>query len=123
MARPPARADRGMVTAELAVALPALVVVVAAALGGIAAMTAQVRCADAAATAARLAGRGEPAAVVAAATTAAAPGATLHLSWSAATVTATVTRRVRGPGALGRVGVTVSESSIAPREPQAAAPP
>src|SRR3954468_10642519 len=61
--------DAGMVTAELAVALPALVLVLALAIGVLAVGTTRLRCADAARTAARLAARGEPLAVVRAAAT------------------------------------------------------
>ena len=56
-------ADAGMVTAELAVALPSLVVVLGAAVALISAVAVQMRCTDAAATAARLAARGESSAV------------------------------------------------------------
>ena len=52
--------DRGSVTAEIAVGLPAVVLVLAACLGGLGLATAQLRAQDAAADAARLLGRGEP---------------------------------------------------------------
>ncbi len=52
--------DRGSTTAEVAVALPAVVVVLAACLGGLGLASAQLRAQDAAADAARLLGRGEP---------------------------------------------------------------
>jgi hypothetical protein len=52
-------ADEGMVTAELAVALPTVVVTLLAAVTALSAVTTQMRCTDAAATAARLAARGE----------------------------------------------------------------
>lgn len=52
-------ADAGMVTAELAVALPTVVVVLVAALTGLSAVATELRCTDAAATAARLVARGE----------------------------------------------------------------
>lgn len=54
------RADAGMVTVETAIALCALVAVLGIALAGIAAVTDQLRCTDAAREAARLAARGEP---------------------------------------------------------------
>ena len=65
--------DRGAVTAEAALALPALAVVAAAlvALGHVA--VAQLRCADAARSAARLAARGESIGLVRARAEAAAP--------------------------------------------------
>jgi hypothetical protein len=94
--------ETGMVTAELAVALPALVVVMVAALYGVALVTAQLRCADAAAVAARLAARGESSATVqSTALTAAPSGARLQLVDSATTVTATVTVRVAALGLSG----------------------
>jgi Flp pilus assembly protein TadG len=103
-------ADNGMVTAELAVALPALVVVMVAALYGVAVVTAQLRCEDAAAMAARLAARGETPAIVRSSALAAAPsGAGLSLASSATTVTATVTVRVSAPGLAGLLpGVSIS---------------
>jgi hypothetical protein len=103
-------ADDGMVTAELAVALPALVVVMVAALYGVAVVTAQLRCEDAAAMAARLGARGETAATVRSSALAAAPsGAGLSLARSASTVTATVTVRISAPGLSGLLpGVSIS---------------
>ncbi len=53
------RDDRGSVTAEIAVGLPAVVVVLAACLGGLGLATAQLRAQDTAADAARMLGRGE----------------------------------------------------------------
>lgn len=61
----------------MAVALPALVVVLGALLAGVAAGVAQVRCADAARDGARELARGEDAASVAAVVAATAPGATV----------------------------------------------
>jgi hypothetical protein len=52
-------ADDGMVTAELAVALPTVVVVLVVAMTALFAVAAELRCTDAAATAARLLSRGE----------------------------------------------------------------
>lgn len=52
-------ADSGMVTAELAVALPTVFVVLVAALTGLFAVATELRCTDAAATAARMVARGE----------------------------------------------------------------
>jgi TadE-like protein len=56
--------DRGSVTAEIAVALPALVVLVMAALSAVAVAIAQLRCVDAAREAARAAARGDALPVV-----------------------------------------------------------
>jgi len=55
--------DDGMVTAELAVALPTVVVTLLAGVAALSAVATQMRCTDAAATVARLAARGESAAV------------------------------------------------------------
>ena len=52
-------AERGTVTAELAVALPVLVVLLVAALTAVSAVTTQMRCVDAAREAVRAAARGE----------------------------------------------------------------
>jgi Flp pilus assembly protein TadG len=52
--------DRGSVTAELAVGLPIVVLVLAACLGGLSLATAQLRATDTAADVARVLGRGEP---------------------------------------------------------------
>jgi hypothetical protein len=115
--------DTGMVTAELAVALPALVVVMVAALYGEALVTAQLRCADAAAVAARLASRGDTAATVQSTALAAAPsGAQLGIATAATTVTATVTVRVSAPGLSGLLPA-VSVSSRAVDDLEGAGPP
>ncbi|MDP9241529.1 MAG: pilus assembly protein, partial [Actinomycetota bacterium] len=53
------RSDGGSVTAELATALPVLVFLLAVALGAVGAVTAQLRCVDAAREGARAAARGE----------------------------------------------------------------
>jgi hypothetical protein len=102
--------EDGMVTAELAVALPALVVVMVAALYGVALVTAALRCTDAAAVAARLAARGESTVTVRSTALAAAPsGARLAVAESATTVTATVTVRVSLPWLSGLLsGVSIS---------------
>ena len=59
--------DEGMVTAELAVALPTVVIVLLAAVSALVAVSTQLRCTDAAATAARLVARGESVSVARAA--------------------------------------------------------
>jgi hypothetical protein len=108
-----------MVTAELAVALPALVVVVVAAMSGIAVCTAQLRCTDAAGVAARLAARGESAALVRSLATSAAPaGSTLAVTGTADTVVATVSDRVTALGLAGFVPTfSVSARVVEAREP------
>jgi hypothetical protein len=72
-ARTRRRGERGLVTAETAVAFPALVVVLAIALWGVSAAAAQIACVDAARAGARAAARGEPSAAVRAAVLRAAP--------------------------------------------------
>ena len=111
-----------MVTAEMAMTIPTLVVAVAMAMGGVIAMTDQMRCADAAATAARLAARGEPIDVVRKAALSAAPaGATLQIVTEGTTVVATVTDRIAAPGVLGsKLAFTVSQHSVAALESIAA---
>ena len=70
--------DRGAVTAEFAVALPAVVLVLAACLGGLGLGLAQLRAHDAAADAARVLGRGESVATARAVVASSAPGARLE---------------------------------------------
>ncbi|MDQ1695861.1 MAG: hypothetical protein QOJ03_1214, partial [Frankiaceae bacterium] len=91
-------ADDGMVTAELAVALPALVLVLALGLVVFATALAHLRCADAAEVAARLAARDETSANAVRAGQQVAPtGAIVRVAVSAATVTVTVSTRVSFP--------------------------
>jgi Flp pilus assembly protein TadG len=54
------RDERGMVTAETAVVLPVLLLVLAGAVAAVTVVGAQMRCVDAAREAARAAARGEP---------------------------------------------------------------
>lgn len=90
-------ADDGMVTAELAVALPAVVVIVVAAMTALFAVATQLRCTDAAATAARLVSRGESVATARSAVRAiAGADATLQLSTRAGSVWVDV----QAPGGL-----------------------
>ncbi len=58
------RADAGMVTAELALALPTLIVVAAFAAFAVLVATARIRCIDTAAAVARMVARGEATGVV-----------------------------------------------------------
>ena len=58
------RDERGMVTAETAVVLPVLLLVLAGAVAAVTVVGAQMRCVDAAREAARAAARGEPVDVV-----------------------------------------------------------
>jgi len=56
--------DRGSASAELAVALPTLMLVIGFGMGAVSAVAAQLRCVDAAREAARAAARAEPAGTV-----------------------------------------------------------
>ncbi len=88
--------DTGTVTAELAVALPGVVLLCAALLMTGQAVIGEVRCTDAARAGARLAARGEPPAAVAAeATRRAPPGASVGCPARPGEVS------VVGPGAVG----------------------
>jgi hypothetical protein len=95
--------DEGMVTAELAVGLPSLVVVTLVAALIVVGVLDAMRCCDAAAVAARMAARGDTgAAVTAAADGAGPPGSRLTVTTTATQVTATVRAAVRAPG-IGRL--------------------
>lgn len=106
-----------MVTAETAVALPALVVLLGGLLVLVAAVSGQLRCVDAAREGARSAARGDPPGTVVQVTRSAAPpGAQITVSRAGAEVTVTVTARTR---VLGRLGgsVTVRASATSRLEP------
>ncbi|BDZ51636.1 hypothetical protein GCM10025867_38770 [Frondihabitans sucicola] len=77
--RRPWAADAGTVTAEFAVVLPAVLLVVAAALGVLGLATDAIRLADAAGVAARAAGRGDDA-LMGAAVAALSPGASVEVT-------------------------------------------
>jgi len=106
--------DQGGVTVEAAMALAVLALVLVSCLAGIACLIAQIRCADAAREAARLAGRGDADLAASAVATLAPDGAVLSLGGSGDLVTATVTARAIG-GLLP--GVTITASAAAAREP------
>ena len=111
--------DTGMVTAEVAVALPALVLAALLAVTGIEVASAQLRCLDAAAIAARLAARGELAADVESAATAAAPrDARIRVSHEGDLVSAVVVVSVHPLGLGGLLpGFTVTATAAEPAEP------
>ena len=111
--------DRGMVTAELVVVLPAIVLALLLGVGSVSAMTMRMRCADAAAAAARLAARGVPApAVVEAARRMAPAGARVNVDTTQTTVrvTVSVTAEVLPTGHL-IPGFDVSGTFVQAREP------
>ncbi|MGI5161944.1 TadE family type IV pilus minor pilin [Microbispora sp. CA-102843] len=90
--------ERGSVTAETAVALPALVLVLTAALWAVTIVGAQLRCVDAARAGARAAARGEAAEEVSAAVLRLAPeGATVSIRVGADTTRVEVIATVRPP--------------------------
>ena len=92
------RAERGSATAETAVALPALLLVLAVCVWALGLVAATLRCAEAARAGARVAARGEPAgAVTDAATRAARRGATVTTTADGEYVTVRVSWSVRPP--------------------------
>jgi hypothetical protein len=108
--------DRGSVTAELAVLLPAVVLLLAAVMSAGLATAAQLRCVDAARTGARLAARAEPAAALLATVRAEAPaGASVTVDQGGEFVAVQVSAAVPLP-LPGRPRVGVQARSIAPRE-------
>ena len=114
------RHDHGGVTAEFAVALPALLLMVTFALGAVDAVLAKVQCVDAARDAALVAARGGDGLATGAAR--APRGAAVRVTRGAGAVQVAVTMRVSPLGAhLGSFEVTAS--AIATVEPgQASAP-
>ena len=105
--------ETGSVTAEFAMVIPAVVLVLGCCLGAISVVGQQVRVTDAAAGAARALGRGESADAVTALVSGMVPGATLGSESHGEFVCATLSMPSRvGPFAL--VGVTVTAVSCAP---------
>jgi Flp pilus assembly protein TadG len=111
------RREAGMVTAETAVVLPVLLLVLVGAVAAVTVVGAQLRCVDAAREGARAAARGESVAVVESVVARAAPeGAAATVSVDGEQVRVTVTARIAplGPVALR---ITVSAEAVALREP------
>jgi len=106
--------DRGGVTVEAAFAVAALVVVAVLGVGGLAAVSAQVRCIDAAREAARLAARGDDSAAVDTARRTGPDGASIEVRRDGGRIVARV--RVRAPLVPG---VTVGAEAVAAPEPGA----
>lgn len=92
-------AECGSVTAELAVAVPTIVLVLAASLGGIGAAATQLRAQDAAAVAARIIARGDSAVLAREHVDRAVDGASLVVDQPGDLVCATVAARPRVLGA------------------------
>ena len=111
--------DRGSFTAELAAGLPALVLLLVAALAAVSAVTAKGQCVDAAREGALAAARGEPG--VPAAARVAPPGADIRVDQAGETVTVRVRVPVRLLGAH-LPAITVQASAVAVREPTAERP-
>lgn len=118
--------DRGSATAETAVTLPALLLVVAVCSWALGLVSADLRCAEAARAAARVAARGEsPAAVADAASSAARRPVGVSVTSSGGYVTVRVSFVVRPPvPLLARLlpPSTVSADATARTEPPGAAP-
>jgi hypothetical protein len=95
--RSPLAQDTGAVTVEAALAMCALTVFLALALGALIAVAQTMRCADAARELARLAARGEPDRGRAVAARLAPSGARMELVPDGDTVTALVSARLVGP--------------------------
>lgn len=107
--------DGGSVTAEFAVAVPVLVVLLAAALTAVSAVTAQLRCVDAARETARAAARGDGDGVMIGRRIA--PGeSSVTVDGDAESVRAVVTARVRPLGPWFPAP-TVTATAVAAREP------
>jgi len=106
------RGERGMVTAEIATALPALVVIAAGLLFVIGAVGAQLRCGDLSREAARQLARGQDEATVSREVLVGAPpDARLSVSRAGGLVTASITAHAPTPGALARLGSLVVSGS------------
>jgi hypothetical protein len=106
--------DRGSATVELAVACPALVLLLAASLTGIGAVLTKLRCSDAARDAALAAARGESG--ESAALRAAPRGATIDLRVEGDLVRVVVRAQPHLFG-LGSLGLTVEGEAVAAMEP------
>jgi Flp pilus assembly protein TadG len=115
--RPPVirrQADAGSATVELAVSLPALVLMLFAALTAIMAVRTQLECVDAAREAARSAARGESG--TAAGARVAPDGASVDVSVGSDTVRTTVSVRLNPLG--GRLpGFDITATAVAAMEP------
>jgi len=111
--------QRGSVTAETAVAFPALVVILAVALWGVSAAAAEVACVDAARAGARAAARGEPeTAVRAAVLQAAPPNAHVVLSRDPAITRVVVQAEVRPPLKALFPALRLHAQAVAATEPK-----
>ena len=113
------RSAGGYATAELAVTLPALIIIVLMAVWILACVNAQLRCVDGARAAARSAARGDPAGQVTEAARVRAPrGAQVVLTTTGTVVRVVVRAEVKPLGALVALlpGTPVSATAVAERE-------
>jgi len=116
--------DAGMVTAEIAVALPALVLVLAVSVWAVRIASIQVACTDAARSGARAAARGEPLpAVRAMVARALPPGAQIKISRDAETTRVEIAVPTRPPAASGLPPLLIRAEATAATEPGAAHQP
>ena len=123
MSSTPRRRDRGMATAEVAVALPALVVLVAAGMTAVSVLTAQLRCVDAAREAARAAARGEDAAFVRSLAERTGPdGSDVQVTSGGQEVEVTVSAEADSVGGL-LPAVRVRANAVVLREPESTGEP
>jgi hypothetical protein len=110
--------QEGMVTAEFAVVLPAVVFVLALSLGALGLALDQVRCVDAARAGARAASRGDSYGAVMLVTRGAAPSAALvSIGTSGDLVQVSVVSRPRVAGSLLPMWLRASSTASAAREP------
>ena len=113
------RDDRGTATAELAVVLPAVVLLAASGVWAVAAAAAQLRCVDAAGTGARALARGETTAAVSRVVAEVAPaGAAVSISRTGdlAVVEVRMTVRLPGPWPRDGPGLVVGDRAVAELE-------
>ncbi|MEO6958285.1 MAG: TadE family type IV pilus minor pilin [Antricoccus sp.] len=106
-----------MVTAETAVVLPVIVVLLAAMIGVISAVAAKISCTDAAREGARAAARGDSTSdVVASARRLAPPGAQIEVSLSESEATVVVSMQIRPLGRLSGA-IEIRSAATSRREP------
>lgn len=111
--------DRGTATAELAVVLPAVVLLAASCVWAVAAAAAQLRCVDAAGTGARALARGETTAAVTRAVAEVAPAGaavTIRRAGDLAVVEVRLTVRLPGPWPRAGPGLAVGDRAVAALE-------
>jgi Flp pilus assembly protein TadG len=104
--------ERGSVTAEFAVALPAVALTLTFCLGGVQVVATQVRVTDAAADAARSAARGDSAASSTARAAASVSGASVAIEHAGELVCATVTAPASGTMLLSALAVSARSCAV-----------